>query len=81
MPDNSLKFYKPVPCLDIYTESDLSPQFIDQIQDMQCADMQGDPMMIQNAGRISGVSYSWNFIIDTCEELSKYTGATNCKPD
>ena len=81
MPDNDMKFYKPVPCLEVFTESDLTPQFIDQIHDMQCADMQGDSIMIQNAGSTAGVSYSWNFIIDTCAELIKYTGATNCKPD
>ena len=81
MPDNSLHYYKPAPCLDVYTESDISPQFIDQIQDMQCANMTGEPVIIRNTERKSGGAYSWNLIIDTCEELSQYTGATNCRSD
>lgn len=48
---------------------------------MQCADMRGQPIRIQNAGRVNSRGYGWNFVIDTCEQLSAYTGDTNCKPD
>ena len=47
---------------------------------MQCADMRGNSIKLQNEGKGS-TEYLWYFIIDTCASLADVTGATNCAPE
>ena len=80
-PDHSTKVYKPMPCPKVFESNLTTIQFDDQVHDMLCADMQDDKILLQNTGKEASLGHGWYFIIDTCEQLSKYTGNTNCIPD
>jgi len=48
---------------------------------MQCADMRGDQIRLQNSSKDQQLGHYWYFMIDTCSALSTYTGATDCVDD
>ena len=49
---------------------------------MMCADMKGDKIKLQNTSkRDHTLGHYWYFMIDTCDALKIYTGATDCVPD
>ena len=54
LPDYSLQYYLPVPCLDVFVDQNISTQFYDQVHDMQCADMLGDSIRLRNGGKSAG---------------------------
>ena len=79
-PDNSLDYFNPVPCPQVFDGLTVSAQFTDQLHDMMCANMRGETTKIKNTGK-KDWGYAWYFVIDTCEALAPFTGATNCKPN
>lgn len=45
--------------------------------------MKGDNLKLQNSKNAKNEEfsgYSWYFLVDTCEALAPYTGATGCEP-
>lgn len=48
---------------------------------MMCADMRGKTIKLENSGKAEGHGSAWFFMMNTCQALARYTGATDCVSD
>ena len=82
MPGESPTYYLPVPCLDIYSASDLiTSQFRSQIQYMHCANMEnGEGIQLQSHNEFYAQEGGTDFLfaVNTCAALQAITGKDNC---
>lgn len=73
--------YKQIKCEELYSRWDYSVQFMSQIKDQWCADMDGSPIMLKklNPFEEEDKEYDYFFVLDFCEHFKAYNGRSDCK--